>query len=160
MLELTRLLCCSRSLSLCAASVQEPPGQSQSEFHTPAAGEKSRPSPCSASLFAECGRCRHTHFPDILFCTHTLHANLRSHQPGYWFHGQESGSNETWAQELDRYVSYVSKDACASKAWQQDTQRLHGMLSLSLSLSLSLWFSPSSNAPTTRKWTSASQVGP
>jgi len=27
-------------------------------------------------------------------------------QPGYWFHGQESGSNETWAEELDRYVSY------------------------------------------------------
>ena len=31
-------------------------------------------------------------------------------QPGYWFHGQEAGSNETWAQELDRYVSYVSYD--------------------------------------------------
>eukprot|EP01048_Picozoa_sp_COSAG05_P006846 COSAG05_NODE_463_length_9555_cov_35.796108_2_plen_385_part_00 len=27
-------------------------------------------------------------------------------QPGYWFHGQEAGSNETWAQELARYVSY------------------------------------------------------
>lgn len=30
-------------------------------------------------------------------------------QPGYWFHGQESGSNETWAQELARYVSYFKK---------------------------------------------------
>jgi hypothetical protein len=28
-------------------------------------------------------------------------------QPGYWFHGQEAGSNETWAQELARYVSYM-----------------------------------------------------
>jgi len=27
-------------------------------------------------------------------------------QPGYWFHGQESGSNETWAQELQRYTTY------------------------------------------------------
>ena len=30
-------------------------------------------------------------------------------QPGYWFHGQESGSNETWAQELARYVGYFKK---------------------------------------------------
>ena len=30
-------------------------------------------------------------------------------QPGYWFHGQEAGSNETWAQELQRYVSYFKK---------------------------------------------------
>jgi hypothetical protein len=30
-------------------------------------------------------------------------------QPGYWFHGQESGSNETWPQELARYVSYFRK---------------------------------------------------
>lgn len=29
-------------------------------------------------------------------------------QPGYWFHGQESGSNETWPEELARYVSYFT----------------------------------------------------
>jgi hypothetical protein len=27
-------------------------------------------------------------------------------QPGYWFHGQESGSNETWPEELARYMTY------------------------------------------------------
>jgi hypothetical protein len=27
-------------------------------------------------------------------------------QPGYWFHGQASGSNETWPEELARYTSY------------------------------------------------------
>ena len=31
-------------------------------------------------------------------------------QPGYWFHGQESGSNETWVEELARYTSYFQMD--------------------------------------------------
>ena len=30
-------------------------------------------------------------------------------QPGYWFHGQESSSNETWSEELDRYITYSKK---------------------------------------------------
>lgn len=31
-------------------------------------------------------------------------------QAGFWFHGQEAGSNETWPQEIARYISYFRMD--------------------------------------------------
>ena len=34
-------------------------------------------------------------------------------QPGYWFHGQEAGSNETWPEELARYMTYFKMPNCA-----------------------------------------------